>query len=218
MYFAYGSNLWSEQMRKRCPSSKPLTTAELLGYRLHFIQPHDGWGGGVAGVVRDQRSVVPGVVYELSGEDVQRLDGFEPVGSGRYWRDDTEVRQADGSALRCWIYRGSVFPDAPYEPSASYIKAMVDGATEIHYGQKVSEDYFQVLGVEAALGASRTDPAGSLRSDDSNTNSSEGDRHSQDWTARPAHGSALTPVPSQGLPAHGRAARCRPNRESRWSE
>jgi hypothetical protein len=32
-YFAYGSNMWDQQMKERCPESHKLGTARLAGYR-----------------------------------------------------------------------------------------------------------------------------------------------------------------------------------------
>lgn len=76
-YFAYGSNLNKQQMKERCPDSKPLYPATLPNYKLIFV----GWSrklqGGVASIRRVQGSKVPGAVYEISAADLRHLDAYE---------------------------------------------------------------------------------------------------------------------------------------------
>lgn len=128
-YFAYGSNLCLRQMRQRCPGALVVAAAVLPRYRLDFVQPHDGWGGGVAGVV-PANDRVEGIVYRLSHDDLAALDGHEPVAQGRYWRERARVLTHAGNALSVWVYFGQVFPDAPYTPSAKYLGTLLRGARE----------------------------------------------------------------------------------------
>ena len=77
LYFAYGSNLDSAQMRRRCPSARLVGAAILDGYRLGFAGRSASWGGGVATVVRDREGRVPGLVWAVSADDLERLDRCE---------------------------------------------------------------------------------------------------------------------------------------------
>jgi gamma-glutamylcyclotransferase (GGCT)/AIG2-like uncharacterized protein YtfP len=77
LYFAYGSNLDGAQMRRRCPSARLVGAAILDGYRLGFAGQSAAWGGGVATVVRDREGRVPGLVWALAAEDLDRLDRIE---------------------------------------------------------------------------------------------------------------------------------------------
>jgi len=77
LYFAYGSNLDGAQMRRRCPSARLVGAAILDGYRLGFAGQSAAWGGGVATVVRDPEGRVPGLVWALSADDLDRLDRCE---------------------------------------------------------------------------------------------------------------------------------------------
>jgi gamma-glutamylcyclotransferase (GGCT)/AIG2-like uncharacterized protein YtfP len=77
LYFAYGSNLDLEQMRDRCPGAEPLGVARLGGQKLTFAGSSLGWGGGVATLVPARRRTVPGLVYELTDDDLARLDLYE---------------------------------------------------------------------------------------------------------------------------------------------
>jgi gamma-glutamylcyclotransferase (GGCT)/AIG2-like uncharacterized protein YtfP len=130
LYFAYGSNLSTRQMRARSPSARVLSRCTLQDWRLSFVQPHEGWSGGVAGIVQAAGGIVHGVVWELSNEDLIRLDGFEPVESGDYKRTIARVRLSTDEILACWVYIGDVHPDAPLAPSARYLKTMLTGARE----------------------------------------------------------------------------------------
>ena len=117
-------------MLARCPSARVIGQACLGNYRLSFVQPHAGWGGGVAGIVADDSdsAVVHGVVYTLTAADLRALDGFEPTESGHYWRAKHEVRLADQRLLNSWVYIGEEFPNAPYLPSMRYLQVILDGA------------------------------------------------------------------------------------------
>lgn len=55
-YFAYGSNLSTEQMQVRCPTARALSPCTLEGWRFTFVQPHDGWGVAALQALCGQRS------------------------------------------------------------------------------------------------------------------------------------------------------------------
>lgn len=76
-YFAYGSNLDADQMRKRCPTSLPVGRAQLEHHRIDFTHFSRRWQGGAADVVPHSGALVWGVVYELDEADLTRLDRFE---------------------------------------------------------------------------------------------------------------------------------------------
>ena len=77
-YFAYGSNMWDAQMRKRCPQSRKIGVARLLGYRWIIS------GAGYANVVESEKDEVEGVLFAISQADEDSLDRYEGVGSGAY--------------------------------------------------------------------------------------------------------------------------------------
>ncbi|AEO57766.1 hypothetical protein MYCTH_2304336 [Thermothelomyces thermophilus ATCC 42464] len=90
LYFAYGSNLWMEQMARRCPSSYLVGRAVLPDYQWQINER------GYANVVPRAGYAVHGLVYELDGDagaggtDEARLDRSEGVHTGAYskeWRD-----------------------------------------------------------------------------------------------------------------------------------
>ena len=68
-YFAYGSNLNRADTLVRCPGAKPMTVAELAGWRLTFR--------GVADIEPDASLSVPGALWRLTPEDLRSLDRYE---------------------------------------------------------------------------------------------------------------------------------------------
>jgi gamma-glutamylcyclotransferase len=73
IYFGYGSNLWLEQMAKRCPSSKLLGLAKLDKWLWIISQRH------YANIVASPDDHVYGLVFELTPEDEDELDVYEGV-------------------------------------------------------------------------------------------------------------------------------------------
>ena len=72
-YFGYGSNLWREQMARRCPDSTFLGIARLRHYAW-FINDR-----GYANIVYAQNHEVWGSVYSLTATDEASLDRNEGV-------------------------------------------------------------------------------------------------------------------------------------------
>lgn len=137
LYFAYGSNLHPEQMRRRCPGHHVVGLAELRDYRVSFPLTSHDWGGGVASVSVAHGDSVWGVVHDLTTEDLAALDGYEHfVGPGDqhnlYDRETVNVqlvRADDGSfprRLRAWTYIARQANPSP--PSRRYLDAIVEGA------------------------------------------------------------------------------------------
>ncbi|PHH73595.1 hypothetical protein CDD82_5377 [Ophiocordyceps australis] len=75
LYFAYGSNLSTEQMQERCPGAQALGMGLLQGWQ--WIINQRGYANIVEAGARDK--VVYGLMYSLPPDDEERLDGFEGV-------------------------------------------------------------------------------------------------------------------------------------------
>jgi len=75
LYFAYGSNLSHEQMKKRCTNSKYLKNIFLEGYKLSFCSINRNHG--VANIVKKLDSKVPGGIWKISTKDEKKLDYYE---------------------------------------------------------------------------------------------------------------------------------------------
>ncbi len=68
-YFAYGSNLYGEQMRQRCPFSKVKAPAILNGYKLVFRE--------VADITKRKHNKVVGMLYKVTAPDIVALNKCE---------------------------------------------------------------------------------------------------------------------------------------------
>ena len=100
LMFAYGANMDAAAMAARCPRSKPLGVARLMRHRL--VAMREGW----LSVVRDARSTVHGVLWDVALADVAALDRFEAVGAGLYVKRLQAV-VAEGGPKRALVYFGA---------------------------------------------------------------------------------------------------------------
>jgi gamma-glutamylcyclotransferase (GGCT)/AIG2-like uncharacterized protein YtfP len=103
LYFAYGSNLFSERMRQRVPSSRVLTTGWLSGYQLYFHK-RGGDGSGKCNLLQtgDDAHTVHGAVYAMAATEKPLLDRFE--GSEYLSRDVQIAPHAGGEAITAYAY------------------------------------------------------------------------------------------------------------------
>ena len=111
-YFAYGSNLWTPQMRSRCPSATPIGTARLLDWTICYNKPSVD-GSAKLNVVPAEHYPVDGVLYEIADEDHKALDAAEPG----YDRIAVSVVAADGSTVEALTYQWTGPPTStlPYD-------------------------------------------------------------------------------------------------------
>ena len=77
-YFAYGSNMDPERMRRRGIKFSRREHAVLEGFRLEFNKvssrnPREGY----ANIVKDPEGIVEGILYEIEESDLSKLDKFE---------------------------------------------------------------------------------------------------------------------------------------------
>jgi len=119
-YFAYGSNMLPEQMDERCPGSVPIGVATLAGWRFVINDR------GVASIAKDEASEVIGVVWEITEEHEETLDGFEGVADDWYCKDHVDVTMESGRIVNCLVY---IDPNvAPGPPREGYLEKIVGGS------------------------------------------------------------------------------------------
>ncbi len=143
LYFAYGSNMHWGQMKQRCASARFVAVARLPEHRLAITRKSRRRLCGTADVVPEADSEVWGIVYDIAGEDLALLDGFEDG----YRREKKAVLVADDAqSVEAWIYVAEK-EDSPPRPNALYKRLMLEGAK--HWG--LPETYLAYLdGIEAA--------------------------------------------------------------------
>ena len=121
-YFAYASNLNRQQMRERCPESKPMFTATLPNYKLIFLGWSREWRGAKASIRFFRGEKVLGAIYEVSEQCLRRLDKYE----SSYDRLKVTVFSEDNEAVEAITYIKSGQPEAG-KPSAEYLAIIQQG-------------------------------------------------------------------------------------------
>ncbi|KAF8969710.1 hypothetical protein BDZ97DRAFT_1915245 [Flammula alnicola] len=71
VYFGYGSNLWLDQMKRRCPESKFIGIGSLEGWKW-IINIR-----GYANIIPSPGDIVYGLMFELTSSDEYDLDIYE---------------------------------------------------------------------------------------------------------------------------------------------
>src|SRR5262249_34161702 len=135
LYFAYGSNMHSAQMKERCPLAKFVCRAKLPSHRLAFTLKSVDRGCGVADVLYAEGREVWGVVYELPDTELKDLDKDGSLRPGRPDDQNKYTREhhyvwPEGDAKRALLvalYRGHPQLD-PLLPSHEYKRLIVEGA------------------------------------------------------------------------------------------
>ena len=119
LYFAYGANMSVEAMGGRCPRSKPLSLARLERHRLAIMR--EGW----LTPVRDPRSSVHGVLWDLALSDVPALDRYEGLPQGLYAKATQMVITRVG-VKRALVYFGT--NGGPGRALPDYLAAVIAAA------------------------------------------------------------------------------------------
>ena len=128
-YFSYGSFMDSETLRRHAPSMKFVTRALLPNYEVQFNFLSKTYSGGVTSVEPAPNKVVRGVVYDVSLEDLQRLDSVEGVPKGIYYRQKIIVVDELKKLMTVEIYR-TTEPSGPFKTTRRYLGLMIKGAKE----------------------------------------------------------------------------------------
>ncbi len=150
-YFAYGSNLSTEQMKDRDVVYSESRIAILEGWKLIFPVYSYGWGGGVADIiVAGDDDIVEGAIYETDQKGLRQLDHYEGrqtqsgVEVGLYRRQYIWVRsEQDAEKVLTYIvnHTDGYKESNDHPPSDKYLNTIVRGA-ESH---GLSQDYIRWL-------------------------------------------------------------------------
>jgi gamma-glutamylcyclotransferase len=128
--FAYGSNLYTQRMRTRVPSAKPVASGYVDHRQLVFHKrSEDGSAKADAVFTAVSTDRVWGVVYRLQSEEKPALDQHEFLGIG-YDHEEVNVVLEEGS-LKAWMYvarRGAI--DPALLPYSWYLDYIIHGAYE----------------------------------------------------------------------------------------
>jgi hypothetical protein len=148
-YFAFGSNMLLERIRKRAPSARAVGIATLGGYALRFNKISKD-GSGKANIVpsADPRAVVYGVLYHLDDDDRPRLDRAEGLGKGYQIRHVRVTRVGTEEEEEALTYVAA--PEAirdNHPPFQWYKDIVIQGASQHH----LPESYVRQIGAIEAV-------------------------------------------------------------------
>lgn len=132
-YFAYGSNMNREQMIFRCPDSEVVAKAKISGFRFVINSR------GVATIVPDENSCVWGIVWKISAYDEARLDIFEGVRLGVYFKKVMSVQFGNNRSVESLVYIAKNSKRGI--PRQGYLERIIDGAR--FYG--INEKYISEI-------------------------------------------------------------------------
>lgn len=141
-YFAYGSNLDLKQMAQRCPQSNLIGKASLQGYKIAFTKYSSGWDSGVADIIRAEDSEVWGLLYEVTEDDLKRLDGYEGH-PDYYLRIVVSVVNEKGDSVEVYTYKVVDKVDL-VPPSEEYLGIIKDAAKKYNFPDKYKRQLDQV--------------------------------------------------------------------------
>ena len=140
LYFAYGSNLFTERIRINNPSATYRNIGRLADHKLDFNHFSRRWRGAAATVVPGQGEEVWGVLWELEDEDLTSLDDQEGV-PHVYNRIEVAVELPSGEEVAAVSYRLVVPLQEDRRPSGVYKDVIVKGARE----HKLPQHYIDKL-------------------------------------------------------------------------
>jgi gamma-glutamylcyclotransferase len=124
-YFAYGSNMNWQQMKRRCPSSRFVCVARLPDYRFGITRHSRLRDCGTANIYPARAEEVWGIIYEVSDADLTILDSFEDG----YRREILSFHPvADGTPpLDALVYVADIEQNVP-RPNPEYRRLIIEGA------------------------------------------------------------------------------------------
>ena len=129
-YFAYGSNLDQDRLEGRIGRVKDWKKAVLKGWEITFAK---GWDQHLSGKanIKQPGDEVKGVIYLITNEQFDVLDGWEGVRYGVYRRSPVKVL-CDGELVPSQTYV-MVNEICPMNPDDPYLKLIIDGLEEHSY-------------------------------------------------------------------------------------
>lgn len=145
-YFAYGSNMDSNQMRQRCRTVEVLGAGVLRDYCLAFTVYSSGWGAGTADIVYEPGQEVWGVAYIVDMQDLDRLDDYEGC-PDHYRRIQLPVEVGGTQYPGVWVYE-AVRKAHFVPPKCKYIDIMRKGALQYGFPPRYLESLSAVRCVE----------------------------------------------------------------------
>lgn len=137
-YFAFGSNVDLDRIRKRCPSAQSLTTGKLEDYKLVFNMmgnKEEGKGGGIANIEESIGDYVLGALYRIDKQELQELNVLEQ--SMNYSVETMDIIVTEDYSIDATVYISHEKSSERYAPTKSYRNFIIKGMES----NKFPDDY-----------------------------------------------------------------------------
>jgi len=127
VYFAYGTLLDINGMKKYCPSAEPLGVMSLKGYRMGFALCGADPAVGGCTLVEDAGNTMYGVLYSLPEKELADLDAASGVDKGLWATIKITLTNDMGQKVPA---NTLTIPDpaGPYRPPETYTNPILAGA------------------------------------------------------------------------------------------
>ena len=119
LYFAYGANMDTEQMARRCPGAIPLAKTRLANWR--FLITTEGY----ASIAPKTGAQVHGVIWQLTLRDIAALNAYECLDSGLYVRRTLGLPYG-GRVARALVYTAGTCREG--RPRPGYHRVLIKAA------------------------------------------------------------------------------------------
>ncbi len=128
-YFAYGSNMLTERLKKRCPGAVSTERAYADDWTVEFSKPSKDCSGK-ATLRRKTGSRTPGMLFEIPEAEVCCLDNYEGVRKGYERCDSFSVRIAEGDKIVKVATYLATCTKPDLKPYDWYLALVIAGARE----------------------------------------------------------------------------------------
>ena len=140
--FCYGSNMNTERITERCSSSRFISRAKVNGYKLLFNKRSKDKSGKANLIYTGDKSLVWGVIFDISEDQKPILDKAEGLGKG-YDEYKLIVINDLGEEIECvcYIATDEKYLDNNLKPYDWYKEYCLIGAKQ----HNLPEDYILTL-------------------------------------------------------------------------
>ena len=120
LYFAYGSNLNHEQMKRRCSGAKYIKKHTLKSYKLCFSHKTKSSIYGHANIITNKKSKVLGALWDINKKDEKELDWYEGVDYNYYKKNYFTLK-----GKKVLVYVQKIY--YLQKPNSTYLHTIIKG-------------------------------------------------------------------------------------------
>ena len=139
-YFAYGSNMLTTRLERRCPGASRVGCADAGDHAIEFSKPSID-KSGKATLRHTTGGRTSGVLFKIPITERDQLDDCEGVGNGYERCDALPVRLLDDDKILKATTYLATSPDSSLKPYDWYLALVIAGAQE----HRISDEYLAEL-------------------------------------------------------------------------